>query len=161
MPTVKPIQDVMRELKGQALGGAKVPHGFSNPVLHRTTDGYVIAHFIYTYTRKQWEDRLVPRPSVWLLADPVTGALIREIPCKTLDFTDRPADSLCRLGLPEGAAPTKETFDALFRRFDLVRQRYADTGILDTPTYRAYLRELLRQVPESFRPYYLDLSAIR
>lgn len=158
---VTPIQDVMRSLKAQALGGAKVLHTFSNPVVHKTTDGYCIAHFLSVYTKEQRDSLLLPRPGVWILADLITGKQIREISCGKLDFSQQPKDALCRAGLPEGTAPTKETFEELFRLFDLVRQRYADTGVLDAFTYRAYFRKMLGCVPEDFRVYYQELSAIR
>ena len=49
-----------------ALGGVKVPHSISNPVIRRLDDGkYAIALFVYTFNREQIQSGKANRPLEW------------------------------------------------------------------------------------------------
>lgn len=46
------IKKIVSTLNGKALGGAKIPHSVSNPVLRVVDDVPYIAAFVYIYNRE-------------------------------------------------------------------------------------------------------------
>ena len=74
------------------LGGRKIAHGTSQPVIYRESDQYYLAVFVFFYTQEDIEAGTVSRPAMWAIADIETGEIIREYKTKEKDFSDAPYD---------------------------------------------------------------------
>lgn len=144
-----PVEQIYRKLYPLSLGGRKVPHGMSNPVLSRYEGRICLAFFVYPYTREQLSCGLVGRPVSWILADVEKGDLLAEHFC---DGTE-----LLAVGNP---VPPLEA-DALkmaYRILDEVREKYLEEGTVDFRRYGEYLKAMLSGVPASYHGFYRELS---
>lgn len=160
MSKQKPIKEVLNGLKMKALGGAKIPHGMSNPVLRRLKDKVVIATFIYTYNKENLESKKMPRPTYWMAADIETGELIGHFTCKQAEFSNQPYDRLYAAIPPDKVKATPEYFANLYKIFDGVREGYIQSEKVDRKSYGDYLEKILAIVPVEYGPFYKDLSNI-
>ncbi|MBQ9167943.1 MAG: hypothetical protein IJX67_06000 [Oscillospiraceae bacterium] len=149
--------NIYQALKPQALGGRKVPHGLSNPVL-RSRDGKLyLAFFVYTYTRQELQSGAISRPVSWMLADLESGKLVEEIPCSREDFSRASRDGKYSTQNPNGKMPAdfhQKTFGIL----DQLRQNYLQSGTLDQSAYETYMAQMLRAVPPAYHRFYQELS---
>ena len=151
--------NIYQALNPLALGGRKVPHGLSNPVL-RSRDGKLyLAFFVYTYSRQDIQNKAIPRPVSWMLADLETGKLVEEIPCSREDFSQAPAEGRYSTENPNGRMPG-DFYQKVFGMLDQLRQGYLQSGNLDTAGYQAYLNQMLRAVPPAYHRFYQELSKI-
>ncbi len=154
------IRDIMTELNRKVLGGAKVPHQVSNPVL-RSVDGKImIANFIYLYGKVNIQENNMPRPTYWTLTEIESGNLIKEINCKVHDFSAQSFDSLYSLANNETERPTIKYFEDMDALFENARKCYLETGTIDHAGYDEYMKKLLAITPPAYRVFYEELSAI-
>ena len=72
------IKKIVSTLNGKALGGAKIPHSVSNPVLRVVDDVPYIAAFVYIYNRENIQQNKMPRPVHWIVADLASGDVVNE-----------------------------------------------------------------------------------
>lgn len=152
-----PAEKIYQKIYPIALGGRKIPHGVSNPVLRRWNDETVLAFFVYTYTRTQLQQGEIGRPVSWILADLSTGALIREVPCTQEDFSSAGKDerfSTRRTDPPVDGNPLADAYAML----DEVRRKYRQDGLVDQQLYEKYLSRMLQAVPPSYHRFYRELS---
>ena len=155
-----PSMQAFQSAAKNALAGRKLPHGISNPVLRRVDDKVYLAYYVYTYTKAELDSGVLRRPSLWLLADVVTGEIVRRIDCAEQDFTTLPADARLSMAFPDKPEMTAEDFNVLYRRLDAVRRQYVDEGTLDEAAYEGYLTRMLANVPPAWRKCSQDLSAL-
>lgn len=155
------LRTAMRVLQQNALGGKKVPHGVSNPVLRKMPDGnYVIAAFIYLYKAEELKAKNIPRPSRWLTMDPVSGRFLQEYACTEQDFSDIPLTEFCNLRAADDTVYSREYTETLISAFDTVLRKYRETGRIDLQLYDVYLQMMLKTVSVGFKPLYQQLSNI-
>ena len=152
------IKTVVRNMNMKALGGAKIPHAVSNPVLRMEDGKLCIASFIYVFGRQNLQTNQMPRPIHWILADAASGEVLREYNCREKDFSDAGFDQLYDLNDPNVIRPGREDFAEIYRLFDTVRDKYLADGSWDGETYRQYLDRILEITPNSYRQFYLSLS---
>jgi len=150
-------ETIYKNIYPLALGGRKVPHGVSNPVLRDRNGQLCMAFFVYTYTRDDLEKGMVRRPGSWMIADPVNGKLLEEISCGTEDFSNASKEERYSTDNPNGPK-SREFFSETYRLLDAVRQEYSKTGKLDKETYRQYLETVLQAVPPAYHRFYRELS---
>ena len=151
--------NIYKALNPQALGGRKIPHGLSNPVL-RSRDGKLyLAFFVYTYTRQDVQNGAIPRPVSWMLADLESGKLMEEIPCSREDFSKAPAEEKYSTANPNGKMPA-DFHQKVFGLLDQLRQGYLESGKLDAAGYQRYLAQMLQAVPPAYHRFYQELSNI-
>jgi hypothetical protein len=155
---VENIQTVLTQLNRRFLGGAKIPHGMSNPVLRKHGDRYAIAVFFYTYKKEHLDAKQLPRPRYWMLADIDSGAPIAENDCREADFSGQALDALYSSANPDAKKPAPDFFDDLFALFDAVRASALESGAPDKEKYAAYLNAMLALVPPAYRIFYRELS---
>ena len=153
-------KNAVMKLNAKALGGAKIPHAVSNPVLHRSDDTLYIAAFIYVYKREHLQTNKMPRPIHWILADIETGDVVRELDSRTEDFSEAGFEDLYDLNDPHVKRPGREDFSEIYSLFDAVREEYLRQGVLDTEKYARYLERILEITPASYQRFYQELSNI-
>jgi len=160
MNNLKPIKEVITGLKMKALGGAKIPHGLSNPVLRRVDDKIVIAIFIHTYKKENLDTQKMPRPAYWMTADIETGEMLGHFTCEQAEFSNQPYDKLYSSSPSNKDKINAEYFVELYKTFDEVRNKYINTGKIDENQYGNYLSKVLDVVPIEYGVFYKDLSNI-
>ena len=152
-----PAEQVYQKAYSRALGGRKIPHGISNPVLRRWGERLYLAFFVYTYTRQQLQQGLIGRPVSWMLTDLASGEPVAEIPCSREDFSGAPAKSVFSTENP-GGRKDGEFFRENYALLDAVRSAYLEDGQVDAERYEEYLRRILQAVPPSYHRFYRELS---
>lgn len=154
------INTLLRNLKLACLGGAKIPHSMSNPVI-RIEDGKpYVAVFVYIYKKENLVEKKMPRPSTWMIADIETGEVIIEYKCKEKDFTSAPFDALYDLNDPDKKVPTKEDFAKIYGLFDSLRAQCIEKGTCTLEMEKEYLDRVLEVTPRSYRMFYKDLTGL-
>lgn len=151
--------NVMASLQGKVLGGAKIPHTVSYPVLRRDGDRYVIAVFVQIHSRELLQKKAMRRPSHWYTANLKTGELLSGRDCRKEDFCTAPFDRLYRKGDPERTAVAADVLQA-YACLDVVRQRLIQDDILDYLLYRDYLRQIFLIIPSGQVPFYRELGKL-
>ena len=155
---MKSIGDINKLAKSYALGGAKIPHGISNPVLRRIKDKVAICYFVYAYSRENMESKQYPRPCEWLELDIEDGTLIARNDCSQIDFSAQSGDSLYSLAASADGKATLDTFRILDMLFDTVRASIVFGGKMDLGSYKGYMKKLLGITPSDYRVFYEELS---
>lgn len=154
---IVPAERIYQMIYPLALGGRKIPHGVSNPVLYYTEKQLFLAFFVYTYSRAQLQQGVIGRPSSWILADVRTGQLIKEISCNQKDFSPAGRNELFSVKNPN--APTdKDFFCNTYALLDKVREEYLTTNTLNMALYEQYLDQVFLAVPPSYHRFYRELS---
>lgn len=152
------LNTLLKNLKLACLGGAKVPHSMSNPVI-RVEDGKpVVAVFVYVYKKENLVEKKMPRPYSWLIADIESGEVIKEFKCKEKDFSSEPFDAVYDLNDPGKKVPTKEDFGRIYGLFDSLRAQCIQSGACTPEMEEDYLDSILEITPSSYRVFYKDLT---
>ena len=154
------IKTVVSKINVQALGGAKIPHCVSNPVLRTENGSLYIAAFVYLFNRENLQQNKMPRPIRWIIADIETGDVVKEYDCKEKDFSGAAYDVLYDLNDPNVKRPSREDFAEIYSVFDSVRSGYLASGKADAETYARYLGMILEVTPINYRRFYQELSLI-
>lgn len=154
-----PAFNVWRQLRARTLGGRKIPHSLSNPVLRRVDEKLYLACFILPSSAAQLRQGITGRPVSWILADLKTGRPLGEMPCSRADFSDAEADAQIALGTAE-LTPDGNFFPETYAILDRVRSRYLQEGVLDQALYGQYLQRMLSAVPPGLHRFYRELSRI-
>jgi hypothetical protein len=151
-------QNVYEKLQRNALGGAKIPHRVSLPVLHKINEDYVIASFIFTFTREHIQKGLLPRPAYWITADMATGDTIKEYDCREYDFSGEPFDKLYNIRSNQDYNLTNEYYDTLYKTFDEVRREFIGTKRINREKYAVYLKMVTATIPPEYQIFFKELS---
>lgn len=153
-------QEIIKNMKSKVLGGAKVPHNCSFPVIRKVDGEYKLAFFVQFFNREQLRNNVVQRPAYWCYADFKTGEGFVQNNCKEEDFCSAPYDRLYKKG-SAGQAAEKKDIDALYIQLDEIRKHYLEEGILDAFAYKRYLTDLFKLLPPGQVNFYKELSKIR
>lgn len=155
------VRSMIKEFGAQALGGAKVPHGVSNPVFHRTEDGsYSVAVFVYTYNMQERKSGAVKRPSFWMTMDPRTGKVTEQIDCHKKDFSSISLDTMCVLKAEDDTKYSAEYVNQTLAVFNLILKKYLVTGKFDKELNDAYMYMMTKMVSVGFKDIYRDLNNV-
>lgn len=152
--------DVFNNLQRRALGGAKIPHRVSQPVIRRMDGQYVLAAFIFLYSKANIQEGNLPRPQYWITADIETGEFIKEYNCKDADFSGQPFDRLYSVKADKQYNLTAEFYNELFAGLDDVRKEYFETKVINRAKYGVYLDRVLETIPNEYKVFYTELSLI-
>lgn len=148
---------IYQQLYPLALGGRKVPHGISNPVLRIWQEKLCLAFFVYTFSREDLHNGSVTRPISWMVADLENGQMLEEIPCSKEDFSSAGMKERFSTNNPNGTQPA-DFFQQTYAILDGVRQEYAETGNVNQSEYERYMEQMLRAVPPAYHRFYRELS---
>lgn len=153
--------EIMEALQSTVLGGAKVPHHVSYPVIRRMGQTGYLAVFVQTYDRELLAKQALRRPSYWYLADLTTGSIVRAMDCKKEDFCSAPFDRLYRRGELGKENWTKADVTRMYAQLDEIRKHVIEDGVLDGFAYQAYLKQVLDAEPSGQRNFYRELSSLK
>ena len=150
---------IVSDIKAKFLGGAKIPHSCSFPVIRKEDGEYKLAFFVQLHNKEQLMNNVVQRPSFWGCCDLKTGEGFRQYNCRERDFCSAPFDKLYKKGNPERMAQQKDV-DDLYKMLDEIRMHYYKDGIFDEFAYRNYLNELFKVLPSGQINFYKELSKL-
>lgn len=157
---MRDIIEINRKAKAHALGGAKIPHGISNPVIREHRGAYTICYFVYTLTHDQMKSKQYPRPSEWLAVDIKEGDLIARISCADEDFSQEPAGKVYSIDRTGCVEPTETYYKVLDTLFDTARASIVFSGEPDMRSYEAYFDKMLAITPKAYRVFYRELTSL-
>ena len=140
------------------LGGVKVPHSTSQPVIYKEDGKYYLAAFTFLFSKEDIEAGMVARPTVWTIADIITGEIIKEYETKEKDFSDAPYDVKYNVRADGQYDTSKAYYDKTFAILDSVRDKLIKTGKLYMLEYQAYLDRIIANIPREYQRFYRDLS---
>ena len=152
------IKTVVSKLNRTALGGAKIPHCVSNPVLRLENEKLYIAAFVYTYNRENMQSNKMPRPIHWILADVETGDVFQEYDCRSKDFSNAKFDVLFDLNDSNVKRPSREDFEEIYALFDEIRKDSTENDSQIIDKYYEYLNRILEITPSNYQRFYKELS---
>ncbi|MDZ4169624.1 MAG: hypothetical protein U1E26_08205 [Coriobacteriia bacterium] len=159
MSDFKPSGEVRALHSSEIVGGVKVPHTTSQPLIRMHEGRAVIASFAFLYSADDMRSGLMPRPQVWLIADMVTGAVLERYECRTNDFSSESADSRYSIRWEPPSGLDAEYFEAAYAQLDAVRMEYAASGTVNIEAYRRYFNAIVDAVPPTYRVFYRDLGS--
>lgn len=152
------IKEINQRVQSSVFSGAKVPHGVSNPVIHREEDTYYISYFVYVYDKKNIDTGEYQRPIQWILVDIKDGGIEKTYDCYVKDFSNQRFDKLYSLVDTSIKRPDNSYFDVMDNLFDTVRASIAFGGAIDEASYKAYLSSLMAITPSEYKIFYSELS---
>lgn len=152
--------EVFNHIQKKALGGAKVPHRVSQPVIRRVDGQYVLAAFVFLFSKANIQEGRLPRPQYWITADMETGGIIKEYNCKDADFSGQPFDRLYSVKADRQYNLTPEFYQELFASLDDIRKEYLGTKSVNKAKYGLYLDRILETIPDEYKVFYTELSLI-
>ncbi len=157
---MKTISEFNNIARSEALGGAKVPHGISNPVL-RSVDGIIrVCYFVYLFDKKALDTGLYRRPVEWLALDMESGRLVGRYSCAKNDFSQESADKTYSLKDDSIAKPDDAFYAVLNRLFETCCASVLFANALDETTYAGYMNSVLSITPQDYRVFYKELSRL-
>ena len=154
------IKTIVSNLNRNALGGAKIPHCVSNPVLRMENEKLHIAAFVYTYNRENLQSNQMSRPIHWILADIESGEIVNEFDCRSVDFSNAEFDTTYDLNDSTVNRPSREEFEQIYKLFDEIRNECTATGLEMVDKYFDYLNRILEVTPSNYQRFYKELSNI-
>ena len=152
------IKELNAKIQGEVFGGAKIPHGVSNPVIRKENDQYYVSYFVYTYDKKNIDTGEYRRPVQWIIVDVKTGDIVKTYDCKENDFSSQPFDKLYSLNDSSVKRPDENYFEVMDSLFDTVRASIAFGDTIDLASYKAYFSNLLAITPGEYKGFYRELS---
>lgn len=155
---MKSSNELYGRIQTNVLGGAKIPHSTSRPVLYKENGKYYLAVFVFFYTKEDIEVGAVDRPTVWAIADIETGEIIEERQTKENDFSDASYDVKYNVRSDAQYDTSKKYYDDAFAILDSVRKKIISTGKLYKLEYKYYLDKILANIPKDYQRFYTDLS---
>ena len=152
------IRDINKTARQKALGGTKMPHGVSWPVLHKHDRGLTIAYYVTVHDHDDLVSGVFRRPAEWLEFDVREGKMIGRYDCRVKECSKEPMDG--RYDLSQGAEkkPDAETAERLSRVFDSVRASLLAQGMPDMGLYSQYKKEVLSMIPAPYQVFFRELS---
>lgn len=155
-----PAMDVYQKIRPLALGGVKIPHGISNPVLRKRDSRICIAFFVYTYTRGDLQNGAIRRPTSWITTDLVTGEILDRIQCADEDFSDASFTEYFSTNNPNAGKSTKEYYQSVYALLDSIRKTILENDSFPKDAYAEYMRSILEIVPPAYHRFYWELSNV-
>ena len=152
-----PTETILESVYAKALGGRKVPHGISSPVLRSVDGKLALAFFVYTYSQEDLQAGTLGRPLTWIVTDLVNGNILREISCAAEDFSAEPVEGRYSMEQPKGGKD-QTFFSRAYGLLDALRRECIETGRLSKGAYENYLHTLLEAIPSAYHCFYRELS---
>lgn len=159
MSDFKPSSKVKIDLASEIVNGARVPHTTSQPLLRMRDGKVVIAAFAFLFSAEDMRAGVVSRPTLWLVADIETGAVIERLKCSDADFSEQPFDGRYSIRWEPPQRFDPQYFEDAYSELDAVRRRYVTSGVLDVESYERYFNSILSAVPPEYRIFYSELGA--
>ena len=152
------IQNIIKKINVNIIGGKKIPHSTSQPVIYQESGKYYLAVFVFFYTKEDIEAGAVDRPTIWALADIETGEIIEERQTKDKDFSQASYDVKYNVRSDAQFDTSKKYYDEAFAILDSVRTKIITSGKFYALEYKYYLDKILANIPKDYQGFYTDLS---
>ncbi|MBM6737829.1 hypothetical protein [Faecalicatena fissicatena] len=150
--------DVNSYIQREALGGIKIPHSTSQPVIRLEDGKYCLAAFVFFYSREDIRLGEAARPQFWVAADICTGELTGENSCKEKEFSDASYRKKYSIRADGVYDTSREYYEKAFALLDEVRETLIDTGTLERQKYDRYLAKITANIPREYQRFYFELS---
>ena len=159
---------INKRVKKELLSKIKEPHLISYPVIYLDGYEYYLAVFITLYKEGELKEGYLGRPTKWAFFDIDSGALNKEISNKIgeleiLDTNEEEFSSSLyniqyNIKSVEEYNGSEEYYEEAFKILDRCKESIMNEAKIDLAEYRKYLGKILRNVPENYRRFYLELS---
>lgn len=150
--------DINSHIQKNILNGAKTPHSASYPVIYFENEKYYLAVFVFFYSREDIEEGRIYRPTVWAIADLITGEIIEERETSIVEFSNAPYDKKYNIRADKKYDTSKEYYDKAFSILDICRKSIIENDNFDRNEYAKYLQMIVANIPEEYQRFYYDLS---
>lgn len=157
---IVPTENIVDIFAEKALNGRKTPHSVSVPVLRVENGDLFLSAFVFFYNREQLQSSMIKRPSMWILADLITGEISARYSCQDKDFSALSHEKLYNISddglpdLPEGY------WAGAYAMLDQMRSDYVKTHKLNQSLYHQYLSKILDATPPEYQKFYEELSSV-
>ena len=161
------VSQINKRVKKELLSKIKEPHLISYPVIYLDGYEYYLAVFITLY-KEEIKEGYLGRPTKWAFFDIDSGALNKEISNKigeleVLDTNEEEFSSSLyniqyNIKSVEEYNGSEEYYEEAFKILDRCKESIMNEAKIDLAEYRKYLGKILRNVPENYRRFYLELS---
>jgi hypothetical protein len=152
------MDEKTENIKRNVLGGAKVPHKTSEPVLYKQDDKYYLAAFVVFYTRNDVATSVISRPSHWVIADIETGNIVAEYETTDKEFSNAPYDKKYDAKCAGKCDTSAEYYSKSYTMLEDVIWTLKRTGKIDRELYYQYLDRILANFPKDYRVFFTDLG---
>ena len=153
---------INKRVKKELLSKIKEPHLISYPVIYLDGDEYYLAVFITLYKEGELKEGYLGRPTKWAFFDIDSGALNKEISNKIGELevldTNEEEFSSSLYNIQYNIKLVEEYYEEAFKILDRCKESIMNEAKIDLAEYRKYLGKILRNVPENYRRFYLELS---
>ena len=159
---------INKRVKKELLSKIKEPHLISYPVIYLDGYEYYLAVFITLHKESEIKEGYLGRPTKWAFFDIDSGALNKEISNKigeleVLDTNEEEFSSSLyniqyNIKSVEEYNGSEEYYEEAFKILDRCKESIMNEAKIDLAEYRKYLGKILRNVPENYRRFYLELS---
>lgn len=153
-------KEVAASIRENALGGQKMPHGTSLPVLRLHDGKLCLASFIFFYNKEQIQSGMVKRPTMWVIGDLKTGDILYRYWCPDNEFSDGEYKRFYNVAIENALSVSNFYWNSAYVLMDLIRVEYISYGTLNKNLYKKYLDRIYCTVPVEYQIFYKDLSNI-
>ena len=153
-----PTSVVVQNVQNNILGGKKVPHSISQPVLHFEKGQYYLAVFVFFFDRNDIKKQEIKRPSRWALLDIRTGEIVENRTCSEYDFSNESFENSYSI-MPDAEYDlSKKYLLSTWGLLDSVRYELIARENVNTVIYYDYLTRVLNNIPREYQIFYKELS---
>lgn len=153
-----PTSVVVRNVQNNILGGKKVPHSISQPVLHFENGQYYLAVFVFFFNRNDIKKQKIKRPSSWALLDIKTGEIVENRTCSEYDFSNESFSNSYSITPDAEYDLSKKYLLSTWKLLDSVRYELIVRKNVNTVIYYDYLARVLNNTPREYHFFYEELS---
>ena len=158
---------INKRVKKELLSKIKEPHLISYPVIYLDGDEYYLAVFITLYKEGELKEGYLGRPTKWSFFDIDSGVLdkisykigeLEVLDTNKKEFSSGLYNMKYNIKSDEEYDRSKEYYEEAFKILDRCKESIINEGKIDLAEYRKYLAKILKNVPENYRRFYLELS---
>ena len=158
---------INKRVKKELLSKIKEPHVVSYPVIYLEGDEYYLAVFITLYKEEEIKEGYLGRPTKWSFFDIDSGVLdkisykigeLEVLDTNKKEFSSGLYNMKYNIKSDEEYDRSQEYYEEAFKILDRCKESIINEGKIDLAEYRRYLAKILKNVPENYRRFYLELS---
>lgn len=150
--------DIDRSIKKNIMGGKKIPHSTSQPVIHEEDGKYYLSAFVFFTTREDLSNSVTARPTMWCISDMVTGEILHIYSTKEKEFSDASYEKKYSIKQENEYNTSKEYYIEAFSVLDEVIDEYMKFNTINRDKYDKYMNMILANIPKEHQQFFKDLS---
>ena len=158
---------INKRVKKELLSKIKEPHLISYPVIYLDGYEYYLAVFITLYKEGELKEGYLGRPTKWSFFDIDSGVLdkisykigeLEVLDTNEEEFSSSLYNIQYNIKSVEEYNGSEEYYEEAFKILDRCKESIMNEAKIDLAEYRKYLAKILKNVPENYRRFYLELS---